>query len=157
MFGLLVAWKHMVSSSSPPLVYHAQNGQLVLVASGYAKIVEYRDVSDLLLTASGGTVYIVDACVPLPAVCKTLLITSPKQEVWSKWFRQYGPCVAYMPVPCLGELETCRSACYPSVSAERLLARACGGSLAWPREDSLHGVSGASVAPWAMLTCRLGY
>jgi len=32
------------------------------------------------------------------------------------------PCVAYMPVPCLGELETCRSACYPSVSAERLLA-----------------------------------
>jgi hypothetical protein len=121
MFGLQVAWKHLVSSSSQPLVYHGQNGPLVLVVSGRAQIVKYKDVADVMLTRSTGTFYIVDACVPLAAVCKTLLIASPKKEIWSKWQRQYGAQVAYMPVPDINELETCRSACYPAVPVSRLL------------------------------------
>jgi hypothetical protein len=130
MFGLLVAWRHLKSSSAQPLIYHAQNDKLVLIVSGTAQHVEYKEVENMMLTVGSGAFYIVDANIPLAAVCRTLLISSPKKKVWSHWQRQYGPRVAYMPVPDLAELETCRSACYPSLPSERLslLHEKWGGS-----------------------------
>jgi hypothetical protein len=54
MFGLLVAWRHLQSSPTQPLIYRAQNGQLVSIVSVTAQHVEYKEVENLslLLTAA---------------------------------------------------------------------------------------------------------
>lgn len=68
------------------------------------------------------TFYVVDGRAPLAALCRTLLITSPKRAVWAKWLTQHHAARLVAPVFTLRELLECRAACYPGVSEARVHA-----------------------------------
>jgi hypothetical protein len=119
-FGLFVAWSHVVSCPSIPLVYQSQSGELVYLIHGGARIVGFGEVESLLNSIIP-VLYVVDGCTPLASVCKTLLVSSPKKIIWSKWQARRVASVFFMPAFLLDELERCRKLCFPAVSALRLL------------------------------------
>lgn len=146
-FGLYAAWDHSTTTPSIPLVYQSQSGELVVLQDHSAQYVSYSDVESLL-NSSGPVVYIVDGLVPFRAVCKTLLISSPKKEVWHKWQVRRVGSVFYMPTFRLHELEICRKLRFPTVSAERLmqLYERWGGSVRFTLAHSSIGAQRTAIA-----------
>ena len=152
-FGLFMAWQHTQSKPSMPLIYQAQTGKLVYLKDHGVEFVDYRAVEPFLDTA-GAAVYIVDGGEPRPSVCKTLLISSPKKDVWSKWQVQRVARVFYMPAFLLSELELCRSLCFPAVTYSRLelLFERWGGSV---RLTLSHAAAAAQIVAMSQLSSDL--
>jgi hypothetical protein len=64
------------------------------------------------------TFYIVDGVTPRSVLAKTILITSPKREIWYPFRKQQNPSVVHMPVWTWEEIMACRVLVYPSVPAD---------------------------------------
>ncbi|EGF80090.1 hypothetical protein BATDEDRAFT_88508 [Batrachochytrium dendrobatidis JAM81] len=66
---------------------------------------------------SSSTFYIVDGSAPVDVDAKTILVTSPRREIWHRFSK--GSCdIRYMPVWSKEELHFCRPMLFPNVSGE---------------------------------------
>ncbi|EGF77150.1 hypothetical protein BATDEDRAFT_92027 [Batrachochytrium dendrobatidis JAM81] len=66
---------------------------------------------------SSSTFYIVDGSAPVDVDAKTILVTSPRWEIWHRFSK--GSCdIRYMPVWSKEELHSCRSMLFPTVPQE---------------------------------------
>lgn len=115
MFGLYFMWT--LACSNKPFIYEKVRGGTRLFHDG--QVYELADHSPSAISSalerSPDTWYIVDGMTPSfeSHVHHTLLITSPRREVWYHWHKS-GSCARYvMPVWTWEEILSCRDVCYP--------------------------------------------
>ncbi len=145
------------------LVYCIRNGFTVVYESNFLnklylfssdEIVSFSNRKDPRfesILAQRATIYIVDGMVPVHANARTILVTSPKHEIYHDFAtKRTAPAVAlYMPTWNLNELTVLREAVFPSVGQkdmEALIVRwggipravledAAANKLSWESKD----------------------
>ena len=102
------------------LLYLARLGSTVVYESGKAKCrYLFCDEGTFVGTKSdfrryldlGSTFYIVDASKPVDVAAKTILLSSPRRDVWYKFSDDHCD-IRYMPIWSYEEIELCRAALF---------------------------------------------
>jgi len=127
MFAFFFAWRMLRQGGGGAVVYDyvvEESRRLrVIVEGGAARNVEPRLVEDLLSAES--TLYIADGVAPSQAACRTLVVTSPKRDVWKEWAKVNTVDEFFMPPFDADEVERCRALAFPALDAGAV-ARAYG-------------------------------
>ena len=150
-FGLFLLVQ-CIRNESTVIYESASIDELYLFSAGGITVFASRkDPSFRSAIGKRSTIYIVDGMVPVQANARTILVTSPKHEIYHDFAtKRTAPAVAlYMPTWSLAELTTLREAVFPSVDQgdmEDLIVRwggipravmedAAANKLSWESKD----------------------
>ena len=115
MFALYHAWSSLQRGGVDAIVYdyvvEATRKLRVIVERGVARDVEPGLLERLLEDAT--TLYIADGTAPSRSTCRTLVVTSPKREIWKDWGKELDVAEFILPPFDSSEIHLCRELCFP--------------------------------------------
>jgi hypothetical protein len=119
MFALYHVWRALQRGGVDAVVYDCAFGAApalrVILERGVARHVEPRPIERLLF--AGSTLYVADGAPPSLSSCRTLVVTSPKREVWRDWAKGLDVAEFFVPPFDAEEMERCRALCFPALDA----------------------------------------
>jgi hypothetical protein len=124
MFALYHGWATLqreggVTTIVYDYVVEASRKLRVIVEWGAARSVEPRLLERLLYAQT--TLYIADGTAPSESSCRTLVVTSPKRDVWKEWAKVRDVTELFIPPFDAHEIKSCRSLCFPTLDEASVL------------------------------------
>ncbi|EPZ32841.1 hypothetical protein O9G_004888 [Rozella allomycis CSF55] len=107
---------HYFAKNNHTVVYErGKSNERYLFSSG---VISWGSQSDFVpYLREPNTIYIVDAFKPVDVAAKTILLSSPRQDVWYKFSDDHCT-IRYMSVWSKEEIQACRALLYASLSAD---------------------------------------
>lgn len=119
MFALYHVWRALQRGGVDAVVYDCAFGAAsvlrIILEKGVARNVEPRPIERLLYAAS--TLYVADGTPPSLSSCRTVVVTSPKRDVWKEWAKGLDVADFFVPPFAADEMERCRALCFPALDA----------------------------------------
>jgi hypothetical protein len=119
MFALFHVWRALQRGGGGAVVYdyavETTRKLRVILEGGAARSVKPRLIERLLHVPS--TLYVADGTAPSESSCRTLVVTSPKRDVWKNWAKVTPVEKFFVPPFDAAEMERCRALCFPALNA----------------------------------------
>jgi hypothetical protein len=110
------------------LLHFAKSGKPVVYESGKSKV-RYLFSEGLITKGSqsdfvaylddDNTMFIVDACTPVDVPAKTILLSSPRRDIWYK-YSDSRCTIRFMPTWSNNEMQSCREKLFPHLSVQQV-------------------------------------
>ena len=117
MFARYHVWRALQRGGVDAIVYDCTFGAApplrIILERGVARNVEPHPIERLLYAES--TLYVADGTPPSMSRCRTLVVTSPKRDVWKEWAKGLDVAEFFVPPFDAAEMERCRALCFPAL------------------------------------------
>jgi len=104
-------------------VLHQRDSPVFLLSGASALTVKSITELPRGVLIDAGVYYLVDALNPGVIAAKTLLVTSPRLDLYKDFKNRIGTTRVWMPVWDVQEIESCRARCYSGQAVDKVLER----------------------------------